>query len=65
MSTDKIVRFVLAATAASLVLAAASGASFARPIKPVYPPTKPLTAKMQPAKSTGAPTNSNKGFRPQ
>jgi hypothetical protein len=63
MSTNKIVRFVLAATASGLMLAAASGPSFAGgyhgPPKPqcgnacqsnkAVPPTK-----LQPAKSTGS-----------
>jgi hypothetical protein len=65
MFTNKIIRFVLAATTGSLMLAATSGASFARPIKPVYPPTKPPPAKMQPAKSTGTPNNGRNGLRPQ
>lgn len=65
MFTNKIVRFVLGGIAGSLMLTAASGASFARPIKPVYPPTKPPAAKMQPAKSTNAPNNGGKIIRPQ
>lgn len=64
MSTNKIARFVLAATAGSVMLAAASGASFAAPTKPVYPPTKP-PAKMQPTKPISAPHSSGKTIRPQ
>ena len=78
MSTNKIVKFVLAATAASLMLGAASGPSFAQhhPGGGVHPrPTCDAScqaknamppAKLQPGKSTAAPnTGGGKNIRPQ
>jgi hypothetical protein len=65
MPTNKIVRFVLAATAGGLMLAAAGGPSFARKPNPLPPPIikplcdsscqakKAMPTKLQPAKSTG------------
>ena len=64
MSTNKIVRFVLAGVTGGLMLAAASGASFAAPAKPVYHPIKPPPAKSQSAKPTKMPNN-GKNIRPQ
>jgi hypothetical protein len=64
MYANKTVKFVLAATTGGLMLAAASGASLARPSKPVFPPIKPPPAKAQPAKPISGP-NSGKNIRPQ
>jgi ABC-type oligopeptide transport system substrate-binding subunit len=64
MSTNKIVKLVLAATTGGLMLAAASGASFAAPSKPVYPPIKQPPAKAQPAKPISGPSH-GKNIRPQ
>jgi hypothetical protein len=62
MPTNKIVRFVLAATAGGLMLAAAGGPSFARKPNPLPPPIikplcdsscqakKAMPTKLQPAK---------------
>ena len=76
MRTNKIVKFVLAATTGSLMLAAASGASFASPSRPTpRPPAKPMCdascqankakppVKLQPGKSTGASNTGAKGLR--
>ncbi len=78
MSTNKIVRFVLAGTTAGLMLAGASSISFAGTplqIPPRIPPHKPLCGpscqsnkaipptKLQPAKSTGAPNAGGKNLR--
>ena len=76
MSTKKIAKFVLAATTGSLMLAAASVPSFARP-NPIFTHPKPTCdascqankakprVKLQPGKSTGAPNNDAKGLRPR
>jgi hypothetical protein len=77
MSTNKIIRLLLATTAGSLMLGAASGPSFAQhhPVGPhVRPPcdascqaNKAMPpAKLQPAKPTAAPnTGGGKTIRPQ
>jgi hypothetical protein len=73
-TTNNVVRFVLAAATAGLVLAAASGPSFAgRPFGPpkpqcgnacqtnkAVPPTK-----LQPGKSTGPTDTAGRSARPQ
>ena len=75
MYTNKIVKFVLAASAAGLMLAAASGPSFAH--HPILTHPKPTCdaacqsnkamppAKLQPAKPTAAPNTGGKNIRPQ
>ena len=74
MSAHKIVKFVLAAIAGSLMLGAASAQSFGPPGRFHPGPmcdascqankAKP-PVKLQAGKSTGAATNGNKGLRPQ
>lgn len=74
MSTNKIIRFLLAASAGSILLGATSAYSFGPPSHWHPGPTcdascqankaKP-PVKLQPGKSTGAPNNDAKGLRPR
>ena len=73
MPTNKIVKFVIAGVTSGLMLAASSGASFAR--VPIFTHPKPTCdascqankakppVKLQPGKSMGAPNNDAKGLR--
>jgi hypothetical protein len=74
-ATNKTVKFVLATATAGLVLAAASGPSFAgRPFGPHHPPAcdsacqtnKAIPpAKLQPAKPTGAADTGGRSAHPR